>query len=175
MRVCGGTYRGLNLVPFPGLDIRPTSDRAKISIFNILGDIQGLTCLDLFCGTGSLGIECLSRGASFVHFNDKSAQSIEVMKKNLKKLKCTNWSFTQTDYAVCLGRRKRYDIICIDPPYKEDIGIKSLEIIGRDRLLTDNGVAIFERDIPFDGHIDGLTLTDTRRYGKAHISFFELT
>ena len=85
MRIISGKYRGMKLTGFEGTEIRPTADRVKESLFNILyGRVAGTRVLDLFCGSGSLGIECLSRGAEFVHFNDISAESTSLLKKNLK-------------------------------------------------------------------------------------------
>ena len=87
MRIIGGKYRGRTLVPFKGRDIRPTSDRVKESLFNILApEISGANVLDLFCGTGSVGLEAISRGADLVVFNDVSADSLGVLRKNLELL-----------------------------------------------------------------------------------------
>ena len=87
MRIISGKHRGMKLVGFEGMDIRPTADRVKESLFNILyGRIAGARVLDLFSGTGVVGIECLSRGAGTVHFNVVSAQSIAVLKFNLAML-----------------------------------------------------------------------------------------
>ena len=88
MRVIGGKYRGLVLAEFKGRDIRPTADRVKESLFNIISsEVASSRVLDLFCGSGSLGIECLSRGASFVCFNDISPDSIAVLNKNLARMR----------------------------------------------------------------------------------------
>ena len=88
MRIISGRHRGRKLAEFTAEGIRPTSDRAKESLFNILSTkIVGATVLDLFCGSGSIGLECVSRGADKVFFNDKSANSIAVLKKNISLLK----------------------------------------------------------------------------------------
>ena len=79
----------------------------------------------------------------------------------------------QADYASCLSQVKgRFDLILIDPPYRFDYGIKALEKIAKTGLLADEGIAIYERDIPFEGKIDGLEMYDERKYGKAYLSFF---
>lgn len=174
MRIISGKYRGLKLVGFDGTDIRPTADRVKESLFNILyGKIAGARVLDLFSGSGNVGIECLSRGAEFVHFNDVSSGSIAVLKKNLLKLKDVNYSVTNLDYSVCLARGGKYDFIFVDPPYKSEAGIKALEIIGANGLLKDGGTVVFERDEKFSGQISGLKETDSRKYGKTYLTFFE--
>ena len=99
MRIISGKYRGLKLAEFDGSDVRPTADRVKESLFNVLfGRVVGARVLDLFCGSGNLGIECLSRGAEIVHFNDISPASINVLKKNLARLKNErNYKITNLD------------------------------------------------------------------------------
>ena len=88
MRIIGGRHRGRKLAEFGGEEIRPTADRVKESLFNILSfKIAGATVLDLFCGSGNLGLECLSRGAASAHFNDFSKESLLVLKKNIASLK----------------------------------------------------------------------------------------
>ncbi len=175
MRIISGKYRGLKLAEFDGSDVRPTADRVKESLFNVLfGRVVGARVLDLFCGSGNLGIECLSRGAEIVHFNDISPASINVLKKNLARLKNErNYKITNLDYSVCLSRTDGYDLIFIDPPYQLEIGIEALKIIGAGNLLNDGGVVVFERDRSFDGEIKGLIKTDERKYGKTYLTFFE--
>lgn len=171
MRIISGKFRGLNLAQFKGNEIRPTADRVKESLFNIIApDIVGATVLDLFCGSGNLGIESLSRGAGFVHFNDISRDSIAVLKKNLAKISASNYKITASDYSVCLS--EKYDIIFIDPPYASKAGVDALKIIGAGNKLTEGGIAVFERDVPFDGEVDGLEMYDERKYGKTFLSFF---
>ena len=174
MRVISGKYRGLNLAQFQGKEIRPTSDRAKVSLFNILSfKIAGARVLDLFCGSGSLGIECLSRGASFVQFNDISPASIAVLNKNLARLRGENFAVSTADWRVCLAAaREPFDIIFIDPPYALPIGEQAVREIADARLLKADGTMVFERDRPFDGVVTGLSMYDVRRYGKAYLSFF---
>ena len=98
MRIVSGKYRGMKLVGFEGRDIRPTADRVKESLFNILREsVVGADVLDLFCGSGNLGIECLSRGAEFVRFNDISKASITVLKSNLARLKDDNYAVSNSE------------------------------------------------------------------------------
>lgn len=174
MRIISGKYRGMNLAVFKGSEIRPTADRVKESLFNILSDkVIGAKVLDLFCGSGNLGIESLSRGAEKVHFNDISKDSIAVLKKNLSRLRDENYTVTTLDYRQCLSRGEKYDLIFIDPPYASGAGISALEIIAKQKLLLNNGIAVFERDVPFTDKIDGLCAYDERRYGKTYITFFK--
>lgn len=174
MRIISGKHRGMKLAKFEGAEIRPTADRVKESLFNILYPyVSGARALDLFCGSGNLGIECLSRGAQSVHFNDISAESVAVLKKNLSRLKEENFTVTNLDFSVCLSRVKGFDLIFIDPPYKSDAGIRALELIAQNAVLNSGGIAVYERDIPFAGEVAGLKKFDERKYGKTYLTFFE--
>ena len=178
MRIIGGKYRSRVLTEFAGENVRPTSDRAREALFNILAlKIYGARVLDLFAGSGALGIESLSRGAKEVMFNDFSRDSIAIVKKNLTTLKIpvngAEAKVVQGDYLACLdGARGQFDLIFIDPPYRMDYGEKALKKIAEKGLLSENGIAMYERDVPFDGEIDGLEKYDERKYGKAYLSFF---
>ncbi len=178
MRIIGGKYRSRVLADFAGQDIRPTSDRAKESLFNILSlKTYGTRVLDLFCGSGALGLESLSRGAKEVVFNDFAKESLAVLKKNLATLKIPvngdEAKLSNADYLVCLESvHGQFDIIFIDPPYRFDYGEKALQKIAQKGLLTENGVAVYERDRPFEGEIEGLEKYDERKYGKAYLTFF---
>lgn len=175
MRVVSGKYRGLNLVPFEGEDIRPTADRVKESLFNILSSrVIGAVVADVFCGSGNLGIECLSRGAECVHFNDLSNKSLEVLGKNLAKLRGGEKYFiTRSDYLSFLkGTSARFDLIFIDPPYRYDYGLPALRTIAERDLLKDGGVVVYERDRSFEGETYGLVMSDERKYGRTYLTFF---
>ena len=178
MRIIGGKYRSRVLSEFAGENVRPTSDRAREALFNILSlKIYGARVLDLFAGSGALGIESLSRGAKEVVFNDFSKDSIAIVKKNLTTLKITvggeEAKVVQGDYLACLEQaRGQFDLIFIDPPYRMEYGEKALKKIAERGLLSENGIAMYERDIPFEGEIDGLEKYDERKYGKAYLTFF---
>lgn len=178
MRIIGGKFRSRVLSEFAGDDVRPTSDRAKESLFNILAlKIHGARVLDLFAGSGALGLESLSRGAKEVVFNDFSKDSLAIVKKNLAALKIpvngTEAKVCQYDFLSCLDIvGGKFDIIFLDPPYRFDYGKKALEKIVQKGLLSENGIVVNERDIPFDGEIAGLEKYDERKYGKTYITFF---
>jgi 16S rRNA (guanine(966)-N(2))-methyltransferase RsmD len=147
----------------------------KESLFNILyGKFGEARVLDLFCGSGNLGIESLSRGASYVHFNDFARDSVAVLKKNLAKLKGQeNYKITISDYVSCLNSvAGQFDVIFIDPPYRFEYGEVALDIIAKRQLLADDGVAVYEWDKPFDKPIEGLEKFDERKYGKVYLNFF---
>ncbi len=179
MRIIGGKFRSRVLAEFDGQAVRPTADRAKEALFNILAfQIPNARVLDLFTGSGNLGLEALSRGAREVVFNDGSKDSLAIVKKNLKSLKipvnegeATVYNY---DYAVCLDMLKgAFDVIFLDPPYALELGKTALEKIAKRGLLTPNGIAVYERDKPFEGKVAGLQITAERRYGKTYFTFFK--
>ena len=175
MRVISGKYRGPTLAEFRGSDIRLSADRVKESLFNILSyKIMGATVLDLFCGSGSLGIECLSRGAKFVHFNDISPASIAVLNKNLYRLRGEKYAVTTGDWLPCVrGLKQKFDLAFIDPPYADDCGIRAIEELASRKLVYSGGMIVYERDRAFTGTIAGLDVTDERKYGKTYLTFFQ--
>jgi 16S rRNA (guanine966-N2)-methyltransferase len=128
MRIIAGNFRGRAIGSVPDWSVRPTTDRAKQTIFDILAnriDFDGIEVLDLFAGSGSLGLEAISRGVKNVTFIDKSRKSLDVIEKNIATLKCeTQCSVYQADVFWYLKNMKRvYDLIFTDPPYElENIG-----------------------------------------------------
>ena len=175
MRIIGGEYRSRILADIKGDNVRPTSDRAREALFNILGlSVRDARVLDLFAGSGALGLESLSRGAKEATFNDVSKDSVAIIKKNVASLKAEERARVyQTDFAAFLNFAKApFDLIFIDPPYRFDYGEKALQIISDKGLLTENGIAVYERDRPFAGEIAGLDKFDERKYGKAYLTFF---
>lgn len=177
MRIIGGKHRGRVLTEFKGEAIRPTADRVKESVFNILSrEIAGARVLDLFCGSGALGLECISRGAKEAVFNDCSKDSVAVLTANIKKLGegevCT---VRALDYLACLSALQgKFDIVFLDPPYRFDYGVKAAEEIARRGLLAEDGVIVYERDKPFEESVAescGLRVADVRKYGKTYVSF----
>ncbi len=174
MRVVGGFYKGRVLNTFKDIGVRPTSDMARESLFNILQKkVIGARFLDLFCGTGALGIEALSRGAKESYFIDLSKESINLTKKNIDKCKIENAKVIQADAISFLDNtEEKFDIIYIDPPYKSDLGIKALNKIKN--VLSEDGICVFETDLINNEQIDGLELYDLRRYGRAFLSFYKI-
>ena len=145
MRIISGRYRGRKLIPPRDNEVRPTTDRIKETVFNILAPrIPGARVLDLFAGSGALGIECLSRGADEVIFVDRSPESVALVHRNLKGLD-GNFRVVQADYAAALGRLDgRFDIVFIDPPYGSGLGEKAVAEIFARGLLEEDGVICYE-------------------------------
>ena len=175
MRIVGGAHKGRVLSEFKGMDIRPTADKVRESLFNILQfKIYGSKFLDLFCGTGAVGIEALSRGAREVVFNDKDKVSLKLVKRNLEKLDIKEgFTISNLDGVTFLNKGQKFDVIFIDPPYSSELGKNA--IFNCEKVLEPNGIAILEDEKPFDLDIDGLTVVDRRKYGRAYLTFFKRT
>jgi 16S rRNA (guanine(966)-N(2))-methyltransferase RsmD len=144
MRVITGTARGRRLKTPEGMDIRPTTDNVKESVFNILQfDIEGRRVLDLFAGTGQLGIECLSRGAREVVFIDQSRDAGKIIKENLKACGFTA-PVLQQDALSYLRTCGKFDLIFVDPPYDAGLYDGVLETINSVDILSDGGIIMCE-------------------------------
>ena len=144
MRVITGTARGRRLKTPDNYDIRPTTDNVKESVFNIIQfDIEGRQVLDLFAGTGQLGIECLSRGAAGAVFVDRDKDVVRIVKDNLKScgMKAT---VLQEDSISFLNHCGKFDVIFIDPPYDSDLYESALKIINLVDILSEGGIIICE-------------------------------
>lgn len=174
MRIVGGIYRGRVLKEFKGCDIRPTSDMTRESLFNILRNkVQGCVFLDLFCGTGAVGIEAISRGAKKVVFNDVSAESVFLTKNNLSKLGIDDGVEVRCGDANAFieSCNQKFDIIFIDAPYSSKAGENALNSV--DKILADGGIVVYENEKATDQTYCGLKKYDDRRYGRAYLTFFE--
>lgn len=150
MRITAGKYKGRKLIDRPYEHIRPTADVVKQAIFNKLAFVvSGASVLDLFCGTGALGIEALSRGAKKVILSDCNPKSVMLAKDNLKMLSSpSEGRVLQGDYRKILKMLKgdMFDIIILDPPYKSGVIDDCLKDIFALKLLAPDGVIVFEHD-----------------------------
>ena len=150
MRVVSGKARGVTLKTPEGLATRPTSDRVKEAMFSIIQfDLPGTKVLDLFGGTGQLGIEALSRGAKFADFVDESESACKLIRENLKRTKMeTQARVTRSDYSSFLRKcNNRYDIVLLDPPYAEVFLENSLKMITEIDILETGGIIVTERPL----------------------------
>ena len=144
MRVITGSARGRKLKTPENYDIRPTTDNVKESVFNIIQfDIEGRRVLDLFAGTGQLGIECLSRGASSAVFVDQSREAVKIVKENLKACGLSG-TVVQSDATSFLRTCGKFDIIFVDPPYDSDLYESVLNTVNSIDILSDGGIIICE-------------------------------
>ena len=172
MRIIAGKHRGRVLAAFRGDSVRPTPDRVKESLFQILAPrLAGARVLDLFCGSGALGLESLSRGAARAAFNDISKDSLAILKKNLAALK-EEGDVTNYDHRTCLLHAAgRFDIIFCDPPYAMDVCAGTLALISERGVLSAGGVVVWESERE-ERAPAGWTLADRRAYGRTKIFFF---
>ena len=153
MRVVAGRYRGKKLLSPADDSVRPTTDRIKETVFNILQwEVEGARVLDLFAGSGALGIECLSRGAEEVVFVDKSPSSIVLIKENLKGIQ-GNFRVVTADFAgVLRSGESKFDIVFIDPPYKSGLGELAVNAVFDNGRLAEGGVVVYEHstELPYE-------------------------
>lgn len=181
MRVISGKSRGKKLVALEGDNTRPTLDRVKEAMFNIIQfNIKDATVLDLFAGTGALGIEALSRGAKEAFFCDKVPEAIKVIKQNVTNTNNLDKSvIINKDYNEVLRKlavqSKKVDIVFLDPPYKTNLAIESLQKIIMSNLLTEDGIVIIEtNDINKEKDIlkiEDVEIFDKRKYGNVWLMF----
>lgn len=175
MRVITGTARGRKLLEPEGMAIRPTTDMVKEALFNIVQfDIEGRRVLDLFAGTGQLGIEALSRGAAEAVFCDESAKSVKLVRANLERCGLSG-RVEQTDSIAYLSRDGRFDLVFIDPPYDTDLIEKALNVIQNVDLLNDGGIIICEsrREKILPELAPPYRRALTRRYGKVCLTVYK--
>ena len=177
MRIITGEYKGRKLETPRGDDIRPTTDKVKEAIFNLLmHDVYDAVCVDLFTGTGNLGLEALSRGARRCYFCDNARDSLNLAKTNIKKCQASEKAIVLAgDYSKCLSRiREQADIFFLDPPYQAGLYENCLERIDTLDLLSQKGIIIAEhgaRD-QMPERAGNLRKVRERRYGKIMISIY---
>lgn len=180
MRVITGKARGVRLKTPEGSHTRPTTDRVKEALFSIIQfEVEGRRVLDLFAGTGQLGIEALSRGAEHAVFVDARKDALALVKENLKRTRLTDVADTvQADYMDFLSRcRQKFDLIFLDPPYAEVFLENALKKISEIDILSDGGIIIFERPVEraHPGVFPGFTASKDYRYGKTLIALYRKT
>ena len=177
MRVITGSAKGRRLAELPGLDTRPTTSKMKEGLFSAIQfDIEGRRVLDLFAGTGQLGIECLSRGAAFCDFVDSAPAALKVVQRNVKicgfedRAACHGKDFN----AFLTGRRERYGLIFLDPPYASGNLERGLERITTIDIVVENGIIVCES--PADQDLPDLPAPYEKgreyRYGKIKFTLY---
>ena len=180
MRVISGKARGLKLNAPKDNNVRPTTDRVKESLFNIINSyIIDSEVLDLFAGTGSLGIECLSRNAKSCVFVDINNTSLDIVKSNIKKAKVEKESTVlKLDFKSAINKLKpkKFDIIFMDPPYYENLFIECLEEISKSNILKQEGIIVVEHDTKelLEDNVGDLIKTKSKKYGNTTLIFYEL-
>ena len=152
MRIVAGRYRGRKLTPPSDDSVRPTTDRIKETVFNILQwNVEGARVLDLFAGSGALGIECLSRGAAEVVFADKSPASVALIRQNLKGIEGSYRVLTADFMGVLRSGEDKFDLIFIDPPYKSGLGELAVDAAFDLGRVAEGGTVVYEHssELPF--------------------------
>ena len=177
MRVISGKARGVNLKTPTGMATRPTADRDKEAVFSILQfDLPNASVLDLFGGTGQLGIEALSRGARCAVFVDERDDACKLIKENLKRTKLeSQGTVVRSDYAAFLKTTsQKFDIILLDPPYAEVFLENSLNLITQIDILQSGGIIVTERPLEkaLLGDFPGYSRSKDYKYGKTLITLF---
>lgn len=182
MKVTGGKLKGRLLAPIKGLNIRPTSSKVRESVFNIIGqDLSGLKILDLFAGSGCLGIEALSRGALWALFIDNVYKSLKVIKKNLALCGFENSGFVlKKDLSKGLPLehsllKEGIDLVFVDPPYGKKMIPPILKKISEGKILTSSAIVVTEslKDDDLPVRAGRLVLLDSRNYGETKLDIYQ--
>ena len=177
MRVISGKARGVALKTPEGMHTRPTTDRVKEAMFSIIQfDLPGTTVLDLFAGTGQLGIEALSRDAKFAYFIDEREDACKLIQENLRRTKLDNQAqVIRSDYMAFLRNcRTKFDIILLDPPYAEVFLENALKLITEIDILQSGGIIVCERPLEKDLSLsfEGYTRSRDYKYGNTILAIF---
>ena len=175
MRIIGGTYKGKQIIAPKNLPVRPTTDFAKEGLFNILNnkvDFEGLTVLDLFCGTGNISLEFASRGAQKIYAIDKHSPCLYFVKDTAKALKLNSIITDRADVFKYLEKsHSTYDVIFADPPYELENIAQIHDLVFTHNLLNEDGCLIIEHGQRTDLS-SKKNYVETRKYGNVHFSFF---
>ena len=177
MRVITGSARGAKLRTLEGLATRPTSDRVKEAIFNIIQfEVEGRRVLDLFAGSGQLAIEAMSRGAALAVLVDQSAEAVRVIRENLKKVRLEQNAVPVRSEALAYLSicREKFDLIFLDPPYGGDLLERSLQKISEIDILNPGGIIICERsrDREMPPAVGTLRCSRDYCYGKTAVNLY---
>lgn len=177
MRIISGLYKGRRLF-IPKSKLRPSMDKTREALFNMI-DVVGLNVLDLFAGSGSVGLESLSRECNSVVFVEKNRKAITTIKQNLDLINEEGKIFPFDVFSFLKKNKnlKEYDLIFIDPPYNMELGTKTLIFLDTNNILNDNVLVIYEHSIKeynsiTELELKNLSLFKNKRYGKSSISFF---
>lgn len=179
MRIISGTAKGRKLIAPKSPLVRPVADKVKGAIFNILGSIEGLNVLDLFAGSGSVGLEALSRGAVRAVFVDSLPESVAVIRKNAE-----NCRFNQSigifrgkipDILHLVAKKEgKFDLVFVDPPYDKGLLFPTLKGIRENKLIDAQARIIIEHSPRESPECEGFEVVDCRKYGQTIISFLKL-
>ena len=176
MRIIAGTHKGRRIAAPRGAQTRPTGDRVREALFNLVGPVEGASVLDLYAGSGALGLEALSRGARRCVFAETDAAACRVIRANLESLGLTGGLVVQRDaLAVLLDEataERRHELVLLDPPYErwEELEERLGALVPR--VVAERGVVVVETDAALEPTLP-LALRTTRRYGSARLTLFQ--
>jgi 16S rRNA (guanine966-N2)-methyltransferase len=182
MRIVGGRFKGHGLFGPASASTRPTSDRVRESLFNILAhgiegfELEGARVMDLFAGTGALGLEALSRGGKFCQFIDEGTDARSVIRRNADALGaiglCKIWRRDATKLGPC-APQSPFDLVFVDPPYNKGLGEKALQSLIEGEWLSPGAVVVLEEaEKAIVGDVTGLTMVDERTYGDTVVRIY---
>ncbi|MGH3142040.1 MAG: 16S rRNA (guanine(966)-N(2))-methyltransferase RsmD [Gaiellales bacterium] len=172
MRIVGGSKKGARIFAPKGASTRPTSDRVREAIFAILGPVEGASVLDLFAGSGALGLEALSRGAASATFVDSDPAAVKTIERNLEKLGLEG-RIVRSDATRYVARtNERYDVVFVDPPYEMVESLRMPLAEHLPRVLADGGSVVFETAAGVAPELP-LPVRSTRRHGSTQLTVFE--
>lgn len=182
MRIITGKARGIKLDTLEGLDTRPTSERSKEAIFSMLQfDIAGRVVLDLFAGSGQMGLEALSRGAKNAYLVDKGRGAFDIIKKNIQKSRLTDGAIALCEDSISFLKRQngdeKFDIVFLDPPYASELINEALSVLFAKKLVKETSYIICESD-RFDflseENLQKYEIIKTMKHGIAHITVLKM-
>jgi 16S rRNA (guanine966-N2)-methyltransferase len=176
MRIVAGEHKGARIFAPPGQETRPTSDRAREAAFNLIGPVGDATVLDLFAGSGAMGLEALSRGAESAVFVETDRTAARAIDRNLDKLGLRA-TVLQLDALKALASEaaagRRYDLVLVDPPYEMFSSLQNGLSTYLPRVLADDGLVVVETESREEPELETLTKRTSRSYGRARITLFE--
>ena len=172
MRIIAGSRKGARIFAPRGSDTRPTGDRVREAAFNLIGPVDGASVLDLFAGSGAMGLEALSRGAAAVVFVESDREACRTIDRNLTKLGLTRATVLCRDvFQVLAGDTRTYDLVLCDPPY--DFAAHARLAPHLARVLAPDGLLVYETGAKAEPDIEGLIVRTSRTYGSARLTLFQ--
>jgi len=177
MRIIAGSRKGARIFAPKGMDTRPTGDRVREAAFNLIGPVDDATVLDLFAGSGAMGLEALSRGAATAVFVESDREACRTIDRNLEKLGLTGATVLCQDATRALAQEaaagRRYDLVLVDPPYEMLFSLQNALSRYVPAVLADDGIAVVESDAKHEPELPPLATRTSRRYGSARLTLFE--
>jgi 16S rRNA (guanine966-N2)-methyltransferase len=171
VRIIAGSHRGHTIYAPAGRDTRPTSDRVRENVFNILGPLDGASVLDLYAGSGAMGLEALSRGAERAVFVELDPDAVKVIERNLDKLRLRGTVLRKDAVSALASETRKYDLVLVDPPYDMYPDVQPQLARYLPSVLAEDGVVVVETDARIEPELP-LPQRTSRKYGSARITVY---